>query len=92
VDAPARTFYVAVLESRNDRRNLKELFAVYKDQRHGELRRLFDEERAKEYRKTIVEQLRREAVGADKIDKDGKYILSPAIRARFEGPAPGEED
>jgi hypothetical protein len=92
VDAPARTFYVAVLESRNDRLDLKDFFTVYKDSRHAQLWRLFDEDRAKEYRKTIVEQLRREAVGADKLDKDGKYIIAQSVRERFEGQAGREEE
>src|SRR5207302_11422634 len=92
VDAPARTFYVAVLENRDDRQNVNEFFKVYKDPREGQLWRLFDEDRTKEYRKMVVEQLRREAVGADKLDKDGKYIISQAVRDRFEGHAGRDED
>ncbi len=92
VDAPARTYYVAVLEGRDDRKELGDFFSIYRDVRHAELWRLFEEDRRREYRKMIVEGLRREAVGADKIDKDGKYVVPESSRQRFDATRPASDD
>jgi hypothetical protein len=86
-DRPARTFYVATLVARDDRQNLDDFFStVYgKGASQGALWQHFLADRSQEYRKKVLEQLRREAVGADKIDKDGKYVLAEDVRKRLEG-------
>jgi hypothetical protein len=84
VDAPVRTYYVAVLEDRDDRNNIAEFFAVYRDVAHADLWRLFEEDRRREYRKLVLRGLRAEAVGADKLDKDGRYVVAEEVRQRID--------
>ena len=48
----------------------------------------FQQQRTFDYRKSVVEQLRREAAG--ELDKDGRFKLPDAIRRQDAGPGDGE--
>jgi hypothetical protein len=82
-DLPAKTFYVAVLMAR-DEPTVKDFSQVYAlPPRVDLLYRLCRRERMEEYRRSVLEQLRRES-GA-KLDKDGRYQVPDEIRQREAG-------
>lgn len=83
-DMPAKTFYVAVLLERSVP-TIEDFKAIYaKTPTSDTLYERFLAQRRQEYRKTVLEQLRREAVGRDdkKLDRDGRFKLSDAITKR----------
>ena len=78
VDAPARTFYVAVLEAR-DEPSVADFQNLYnRTPFRDPLFDSFQQERRVEYRKNVLQQLRREA-GA-KLDREGNYELPEALK------------
>jgi hypothetical protein len=79
-DEPANTYYVAVLVNR-DEPSVKQFEAMYKRQ-DNQLLQMFLNERARDYYKMTIEQLRREAVPKPDtmIDKDGTYVISDDAR------------
>jgi hypothetical protein len=81
-DQPARTFYVAVLEARDEpnARAFAELYA--RTPRYDTLYNLFLRERTEDYRRGVLEQLRREA---GKVDKQGRFEVPAEIRKRDAG-------
>jgi hypothetical protein len=99
-DRPARTFYLAILEKRDDQtgRNLEEYHKAFRegtkpDGPQDQLYRLFREWQAGETYKRAMEQLRREALKDDsKIGKDGTYTVSDDLRRRVEGRSDTESD
>jgi hypothetical protein len=99
-DRPARTFYLAILEKRDDQtgRNLEELYKVFREGTRpqgpqDQLYRLFREWQAGETYRRAMEQLRREALKDDsKIGKDGAYVVSDELRRRIEGRSEAESD
>jgi hypothetical protein len=78
VDAPARTFFVTVLEARDEPSvaDFKNLYGrtPFRDPLFDS----FQQERQLEYRKNVVQQLRREA-GA-KLDREGNYELPEVLK------------
>jgi hypothetical protein len=83
-DQPARTFYVAVLVSR-DEPTVKQFREVYqRTPRFDTLYTIFTLQRMDEYRRSVLEQLRREAARG-KVDKDGRYEVPEDIRKRESG-------
>ena len=87
-DRPERHFYVTVLFNR-DEPSLKEFYRVY--QRAGEGRDdlwdRFVEEHREDYRRQVIEQLRREA---GKVDEQGRWDIPKEVRDRYEGREAGE--
>jgi hypothetical protein len=82
VDMPARNYYVAVLVERNEPK-LDEFKAIYSKTPLGDtLYTRFMSQRREDHRKAILEQLRREAAGADHVDKDGRFKVPDAVRRR----------
>lgn len=78
VDRPATNFYVAVLEAR-DEPSVSDFRKIYdRTPFRDPLFDMFQAERRAEYRKSVLEQLRREA-GA-KLDKEGNYDLPDFLR------------
>jgi hypothetical protein len=83
VDVPARNFYVAVLEAR-DEPSLADFRKLYdRTPFRDPMFDQFQQERRAEYRKNVILQLRREA-GA-KIDREGNYEL-PEFLKRGQNP------
>lgn len=76
-DQPARNYYVAVLRERNEP-TIADFRSIYSSTPSRDtLYSLFLDERRQDYRKTVMEQLRREA---GEIDKDGRFKLSEEAR------------
>ena len=86
VDMPAKTFYVSVLVDRKEP-DLVEFKSVYvRSPGSDPMYMALQGQRRDEYRKSVMEQLRRDA-GAD-LDKDGRYKLPESVRkdpSQFEG-------
>jgi hypothetical protein len=84
-DAPVRTFYLAVLVTR-DEPTIRQFETLYeKSPGKDSLLNNFLEERSLEYRQKLLEQLRREAVGkAELLDKQGQFVLPEEVRRRGE--------
>lgn len=83
LDRPGRTFYVTVIDARDEPSvsDFKKLYerSPFRDPLYD----LFVLRKQDEYRKALVEQIRKEA-GA-KLDKDGRYDLPEDVRKRFTG-------
>jgi hypothetical protein len=89
-DMPAKHYYVAVLVERNEP-SLAEFKALYartpsKDTLYM---RWFLAERRTDFRRSVMEQLRREATNGD-LDKDGKFKVADNYRQRESTPAETE--
>jgi hypothetical protein len=83
-DVPAQTYYVAVLMAR-DEPSVKEFSEVYgRSPRFDTMYLICRRERMEEYRRTVLEQLRREATG-NKLDREGRYPVPDEIRKRESG-------
>ncbi len=82
-DQAARTFYVAVLEARSepDARAFAELYA--KTPRYDTLYTLFLRQQTDEYRRGVLQQLRKESAKVD--DKTGRYDIPAEVRKRDTG-------
>jgi hypothetical protein len=91
-DRPAKHFYVAVLLERNEP-SLADFRAIYaKTPLSDTLYQGFVEQQREEYRKAVLEQLRREAVKkGGELDKEGRFKIPEAVRKR-EGGGPREEE
>jgi hypothetical protein len=80
-DQPARTFYVTVLVDRQ-KLTVQEFRKVYADTpRFDPLYTIFVVRQMGEYRRAVLEQLRREATG-NKLDKQGRYEVPEDMRKR----------
>jgi len=78
-DQPIRNFYVAVLAHR-DEPSIKEFFDLYAKQ--DVLYNQFSLQRTRQYYEKAMTQLRTDAVPADKIDKDGHFLVPEQLRKR----------
>jgi hypothetical protein len=81
-DAPEQTIYVAVLlVPRDDRRNFKEFSEIYEKTPDGDSlwQTWFMEDRRREFRRKMTEQLRAEA---GSLDAEGKFVLNENIKNR----------
>jgi hypothetical protein len=89
-DRPERHFYVAVLFDRAAP-TLKEFYRVYKRAGQGDddLWDRFVEQHREDYRRQVIEQLRRDASGG-KVDEQGRWDIPKEIRDRYEGREGGE--
>jgi hypothetical protein len=89
-DLPAKHFYVTVLFNR-DEPTVKQFTRLYeKSPTQDTLYNRFVMTRREEFRKSVLNQLRREASGG-KVDKDGRIDLPEALRKRDAGRG-GEEE
>lgn len=89
-DAPEKTVYVAVLlVPRDDRRNFKEFADLYEKTPDGDslYQSWFLEDRRREFRRRVMEQLRAEA-GA--LDAEGRFVVNENLKNRGEGSEPLE--
>jgi len=85
-DQPVKNFYVAVLLDRSEP-SLADFKAVYaRTPRKDTLYNLFLAQRRADYRRSVLEQLRREATGG-KVDKDGRFEVAAEFRQRESGTA-----
>ncbi|MFO0876320.1 MAG: hypothetical protein U0840_03020 [Gemmataceae bacterium] len=82
VDQPARNFYVAVLMDRAEP-TVAEFKALYeKTPRNDALYSMFLAQRRADFRKSVLEQLRREA---GPVEKDGRFKVADSVRRRDSG-------
>jgi hypothetical protein len=82
VDQPARNFYVAVLMDRAEP-SVAEFKALYeKTPRNDSLYSMFLAQRRADFRKSVLEQLRREA---GPVEKDGRFKVADSVRRRDSG-------
>jgi hypothetical protein len=89
-DAPEKTVYVAVLlVPRDDRRNFKEFADLYEKTPDGDslYQSWFMEDRRREFRRRVLEQLRAEA-GA--LDAEGRFVVNENLKNRGESSEPLE--
>ena len=78
-DQPAQTFYVCVLVSR-DEPSVRQFGSIYsRSPRTDSLYRTFLRERMEEYRRKVLEQLRRDA---GKVDNQGRFEVPESLRKR----------
>lgn len=77
VDQPARQFYVAVLQERNEP-TMADFRSIYAGTPHSDtLYSRFLADTRTDFRRTVLEQLRKEA---GEIDKDGRFKLAEEVR------------
>ncbi len=89
-DLPAKRFYVAVLLNRAEP-TVKEFEMLYKSPPLGDtLFNRFSAMQTTEFRKSVMDQLRRDAAGEKKVDKDGRFVLPEEYRKRVEGGGRGD--
>lgn len=89
VDRPARQFYVAVLEARDDR-TVSDFKAVYgRTPANDGLYDLFVAQKRAEYRKAVMDHLRREANA--KLARGDRYDIPENVRKQFSGQAEYDE-
>ncbi len=89
-DAPEKTIYVAVLlVPRDDRRNFKEFSELYERTPDSDTlwQNWFMEERRREFRRRVLEQLRAEA---GTLDAEGRFVINETTRGRGEISEPAE--
>jgi hypothetical protein len=89
-DAPEKTAYVAVLlVPRDDRRNFKEFADLYEKTPNDDAlwSSWFMEDRRREFRRQVMDQLRAEA---GQVDADGQFVLNPDLKKRGESSDLGE--
>lgn len=79
-DLPGKNYYVAVLMERSEptMADFKSIYA--RTPKEDTLYSLFVTQRRADYRKSVLEQLRREAAGPDGVDKDGRFKIPDAAR------------
>ena len=83
VDSPAKTFYVALLIDRTEP-SIADFKSVYVRSPHSDPMYMhLVRQRREEYRKSVMEQLRREA-SAD-LDKEGRFKLPESVRKNDTG-------
>jgi hypothetical protein len=81
-DRPARRYYVAVLLER-DEPSVKEFSKLYgRSPRSDTLLQRFEQQRREDYKREVLEQLRREA---GKVDAEGRFDLDEKVRQRETG-------
>ena len=75
-DAPEKMLYIAVLlMPRDDRRNFKEFTEIYEKTPDSDTlwQNWFMEDRRREFRRRVLEQLRAEAAAPNELDGEGKF-------------------
>jgi hypothetical protein len=83
-DRPMKHYYVAVLEARSVP-PLNEFYDLYKKSPQDDpVWMEMMKDRRREFELALTRQLRAEAVGPDKLDEQGNYVLPESVRGRGE--------